>query len=241
MSTTSVLDTKPASFLMRHERIVIAFMVLAAGTWGYSKWTDIVANRDKDKASTLAAQVQTDAINSAKAAITASQANAAYQAALDSMTAQNASLSKAIAQNLASLKASQATDATSTLAVLDTRWKALAPVTGATTASTNGGIVVSEADARVTIETLEQVSVLQKELDSQTKMLDNESLALNAATDAIKASDAQVDALELQLKDSESANKAEVAAVKAECTKSKRHWFIGGLIVGFAGGIAAHF
>jgi hypothetical protein len=226
-----------ATWLMKHERIVIVALVLIAGTFLGNKWLNYEGAQKDAKVVALTAQVQQDKQSVAQLALAASQAQATYQTTLDAITKQNASLAAANAQEAASLAQRQTVDKTLALPDVAKRIEVLVPEVGAQgIAATKDGIVLSDAASHSVLNVLESVPVLQDELKNETQIAVNKGKALDTANVVIVDANAQITGLNKELTDQQAETKAIVAADKVKIKKAWRSGFKWGFGLGFAAG-----
>lgn len=220
-----------------HERFLILTLVLAVVLHLGSKHIDTVAAESHDRAVIAQQQVVADKATASQDALQTAQTLAQYQAMVDTLTKQNASLASAIAQRQTTLASDQTVDKTSTLPDLVTRWDNLAGTTGLTASGDN--VVVPDTDARKTVEMLEQVAPLTADLDDEKTVSANTQSELVEANKVNAANTVQITALNTEITDQQKECKVEVASVKAAARKSKFKWFKVGFVTGFVTGIWA--
>ena len=226
---------KEVSWLKAHERIVIVFLILAASVFAVNKIENVIAARDASQASVLIQQVQADKQNAAKIAQDALQQQAVFQTMLSTLQAQNATLSAAVQQDAALLKANRTKDATLPLPDLAVRWGQLVPLQPGDLTATATGVSVTPSGARATVVQLEAVPTLTDQLAKETQTAQNNASLLTQSGLVNADLGKQVGALNTELGDSAKQCKAEVAAVKAQARKSKLKWFGIGFVAGFLG------
>jgi hypothetical protein len=223
------------TFLLDHERLIIVVILACAMVWGYGKYADIRAAHDN---ATLQAQVlvtnQAKAASDAQAA-QAVQDKAALQALTDKLTAQNQQLANANTALTAALANQKKSDATIPLPELDTRWASLVPGVSAAdvTLSPTGLVQVPQADARATVEKLEEVPVLAAELANETTLEKNDQLVIGQQTKNIFDLNTQVTGLQTLQADKDKQCTDQINVVKAQAKKSKIRWFKIGFVAGF--------
>lgn len=207
------------SWLQKHERIVLVFMVLLVGGFLGNRYLNNAASDTKTKYDI--AKSQLDDVRSQAAA-----AKTDYLATVDALTKQNAALATAVAQRQVVLQQRQETAKTAPLPEVAIRWQDIIGGSGDLVSSTDG-VAVTEAGARKTVSMLEQVPVLIADKTDLAKMNDN----LNS--ELLKGSIA-IDALNQTITKADATCKLQVAEVKAAARKSKRNWFIAGFVSGLA-------
>lgn len=224
--------TATLSWLQRHERIILVFLVLAFGSWFGNHWLNNTAAKDKLVATATAQQLNdqkaTNATLAAQVATTAAQ----YQAMVTSLTQQNSQLAAAVSTRTVVLQQQQTVDKTLPLPDLGNRWSTLAALKPGDLTATQDGITVNDEGARETVAQLEQVPVLTANLKDTQTQVENGQAELDKANGLIGDLGQQVSGLNTQITDQTKASAAEVASVKADAAKSKRNWFVRGLITG---------
>lgn len=228
-NTTSAL-----SWLQRHERIVIVFIVLLAGTWIGQKYLNVRADHDKQEASIAAQQLDEQRAKDAQVVAQVNQLNAQYQSVTAQLSQANAQLAAAISNRNITLQKQQTTDKTLPMPDLGNRWAQLAQIAPTDITATQTGISVSDTGARETVDKLETIPVLTSDLQDETTVADNRQAELSKANTLIGGLNTQVSGLNTTIKDEESSCKTEVASVKAQARKSKLKTFGYGVGAGVA-------
>lgn len=207
------------SWLQKHERLILCTLALAVICFLGNKWIDRAA--DKAEAALAVAQHEVEQARSE-----ASQAASQYQATIDALSRQNASLAAAVAQRQVVLEQKQTEIKTLPLPQVASEWQRLIGGSGDIVFSTLG-MSVSEDGARRTVSQLEAVPVLQADVADQKVIIENQKKEIDAGASLVGKLNQQIEA-------EQAVHKADVAAVKAEARKSKRKWFIAGFISGLA-------
>ena len=214
-----------ASWLMKHERIVLVALVLLAGIFLGNKWLNYDGARKDAQVATLTAIVQQDKVSVQNLALEAQQAQATYQTTLDAITKQNVALEASVAQESTILAQRQATDKALALPAVAQRIEILVPVAVGGITATTSGIVMNDTAAHATLNVLEQVPTLASQLASETQVAQNNA-DLVTKSQAVNADlNKEVAALNMQIGDQTKQCKAEVASEKAKTKKA----FIKGL------------
>lgn len=235
------------SWFKKYERLIIVALVLSVGAWGFNKWVNSSASKADIKLA-VAAQQLADAKQAAvDLKLEADKSIAAYQQAIDSLDAENSRLSGFVAQRNATLKQTQEKVKTLQPTELDGEWRKLIEVASQEITATvdkdnTPTFHVSGIAAVNTVDLLEEVPVLQQNLTDTQLIVDNQKKELDTAHTAVIGLTNQVNGLLIQNQAQDNACKTEVAAVKADARKSKRNWFIGGVITGatVVGTVAIH-
>jgi hypothetical protein len=225
-----------ASWLQKHEKIVIVALVLIAGTFLGNKWLNWESAQKDAKVVALTALVEQDKQTTAQMAISAAQAQNQYQLALDSATKLNAQLSAAVAQESSILAQRQAADKVLNLPAVGQRMEALVPAAQGGVTATISGIALNDSAAHGILNALEQVPVLTAQLKDETQVAANNVVLLADADKVIDADGKEISGLQKSLVDQQA---HEVAAVAAEKLKAKKAWRSGfkwGFGLGFAAG-----
>lgn len=228
--------TTAETWLQKHEKIIIVFLVLVSATWLGNKWLDISANHAKAKAEVTTQTLNTQTATDKVVASQAQQLAVQYRTLAAKLSAQNAKLAANISKRDAAVVKQQVDDQTMPVTDLATHWASLAGfdpseiVTGPTTVS------VTDAAARQTVEQLEKVPEMTANLKDETAVADNRQQEIDKADLLVGGLNSQVSALNLTVTDTQKACKADTALLKADARKKSRNWFVRGLIVG--GGVA---
>ena len=201
-------------------------------------WANHEAKVYDAKNAALAAQVTQNAALAATTAADAAkeaQLAAQYQALLQQTNVQIANLQ-------AQLRKQQAADATMTPDALAAHWGALInsasgvhPVTG------GGGYTVSQDAAVATTQALDSIPELNAEIANDGNILAKSNTLIAGDEQEISDLDKQVTGLQAQNSDEVTTCNAQVARVKSDDAivlhKSRKKWFIAGVITGFVGGL----
>jgi hypothetical protein len=220
------------SWLQKHERLIVAVLVIMAGVFLYNKVLDHEAAHDQlvavQAAQVLKAQEAKDTALAQAAAAQQQQ----YVALVQQLSQQNSALSAAMQNRTTVLQVRQKADATLPMPALGTRLGTLLGVGATDVVPTTSGLTLSpDASYRVT-ESLEQLPVLKANLaDSQTQ---NTNLTQElAASDALGATkDEQITNLKQTVTDTQVAGDTKLTACKATARRSRLHAFFYGVGVG---------
>jgi len=229
--------TKSLSWLQKHERIVIVFLVLLAGTWFGNRWLDTRAAATSQSAAIAVQQLKEQQAKDAAMAAQVAQLSSQYQALVSEMASENARLAASMANRTIVLQQQQAADKTMPLPDLGAHWAELAGVDKSELTATSNGITVSDTAARATVQKLEQVPVLEANLKDETTVAANTQQELTGANNVIDGQKQQIAGLKLTVTDDEKVCKTQLAAQKAADNKSKRNWFLRGLALGAGGAV----
>lgn len=207
-----------SNYVKTHERLLIVMFGIILVWFVAGKIQDVIGAHDQanlaaEKA-TLSAQIDK---NQALSALVADQA-AAYKLLADKVSAQNAAL-------VAALAARQKADAALPLPELAVRWQQLVPEAQPT--ASQAGLTLNDAGSHATVAALEQVPVL-------TQQLTNANSLLLTSRGQIDTLNERVSGLILQQTDSDKVCAAQIKVVKDAARKSKRKWFVAGLVAGLA-------
>jgi hypothetical protein len=238
LSTVEVAIKPELTWLQKHERLIIVFLVLLFCGWGINKYIDSDAKKADTQAQVALQQLADQKDKDTAVASQVAQLTAQYQQLVATVSQENAQLALAIQQRDAALQKQQTADQNLTPPQLATRWATLvgAP-TGAITAPASGGLMVTDPVALDTVQQLEQVPVLTLNLTNETTEATADQQEVTKANALNAALTTQVGDLQKTVTDDATACKAQVAAVKADETKSKAHWFKFGFVAGFVSGI----
>ena len=228
------------SWIQRHERILIAAMVLAVGGWSADKLFTNIAEKDKAQANIALQQLADQKTANAQLIAQVQQTYAQYQQTIAQLSQQNAQLSATVLARNAATTKQQVVDKTLPLPDLASRWHALTPNTQFTDfKAIPDGVQVSDAGARATVQALEQVPVLSANYKDLEQVSSNQKAEIDSASNLIAQGKSEITGLKSQLVDSDKACKAQITAVKADARKGKLQWFKWGFITGFVSGILA--
>ena len=224
------------SWLQKHERIVIVFLVLVAGVFLGNNWLNYEGAQKDAKVVALTALVEQDKTNVAQMVLAASTAQSQYQTALDAATKLNAQLSASIAQESTILAQRQKQDKVLALPAVGQRMEVLVPAAVGGITATTSGVALNDTAAHGVLNALESVPVLTNQLASETQVAQNNADLVNKSQAVNVDLTAEVGGLNKQLVDSASQCKAEVAAEKVKTKKAWRSGFKWGFGAGFAAG-----
>jgi hypothetical protein len=237
MSTPTPLITPilTQSWLKAHERIVLTFLVLAFGIYGWNKWLDKSAADTASKAA-LAEQQAAQSKSVADAAMAQLvQQQASFNQQEQTRATEMAALVNAIATRdsaSASRVAVVEQPKTPTQAVTDlqTTYTLPAPVS-----VTSDGADVPTSDLQLfTVTKIDADTCTQDIADVRTELSTTTS-GLTQATALLTSQVGVIADLKTEATKTAAANVAEVKALKADARKSKWHWFIAGFLAGFTG------
>jgi len=222
-----------SAYLKAHEKLVLALVAGVALWFTVGHIESIIAKHDdaqlKQAQVTLQTQQTKDAALAAQATAEAQQ----YAALSTKVQQQNAQLVAANTQLATALTKQQKTDATLPPTELAARWNTLVPQAKPTV--TPSGLAVDTPGAVATVVQLESVPVLSTQLENERTQLGNTQALLTASTGQTTTLNQEISGLHLELQDETKVCTAQVALVKAEARRSKRKWFLAGLIAGFLG------
>jgi hypothetical protein len=232
------LPTVPTvSWLKAHETIVIVVLVLSAVTFIWQKGANIYA--DIKKAELTASQ---NVVAAQKAQVDADLAQAktllgVYQQSLAQSQQQNLQLTAQINSRNLALTSQQNNDKVivqSNPSQFAQRWATL--IDNPDVQDTDKGFQVGPTAALATVQSLEQVPVLQADLKDEQAKTANLQSTVDASQKLVDQGKITVDGLQVQIKDQQAECTAQVASVKADARKSKLKWFGIGFVVGFVAG-----
>ena len=237
----AITAVSTASSVVATHHPLIMFIIVAVLAWGLAGkaeklWSAHEQKVFDSKNAQLSAQVTANAATAASNAALAeknAELAAQYQALL-------AASQKQIAALIAQTKAQQATDATLAPDALAARWESLIneadqihPITG--------GYSVSQAAAVVTTQQLDGLASLQAQKVEQDQELSAANGLISGLNDQVTGLNKQVTGLQAQTVLDVATCNAQVSKVKADDAvalhKSRKKWFIAGVITGFVGGL----
>jgi hypothetical protein len=225
-----------SSFLKHHETfliVVLGFILL----WSLSgKIENVIAAHDNANLHTVQATLTAQVDADKKTAAIVAQQKADFDALNARLTAQDNALRQTNATLISALAKKQVANNTLTVPELVNRWSQLVPAVNFDGApvTADGGVSVSPANAHATVNELERVPVLEEQLANETTIASNTSDLLISSTARVATLNTLVLGKDAELKKADDVCKADIKVVKDAATKSKRRWFIGGFIAGFA-------
>lgn len=238
-ATTAV--TTASSVVATHHPLIM-FIIVAVLAWGLAGKAEKLwaAHEQKvfdSKNAQLASQVQVnEAVAASNAALAQKNAELAaqYQALL-------AASQKQIAALIAQTKQQQAVDATLAPDALAARWDTLLNEADQIHPISGGGYAVSQTAALATTQALETIPTLNAQIESDGELLSAQTGLLKGDDDQIAGLNTQVKGLQAQTVLDVATCNAQVSKVKADDAvalhKSRKKWFIAGVITGFVGGL----
>ena len=240
------------SWLQKHERLIIVFMVLVTAIH-LGLWTlNTIASYDSTRAAIAESalqqaqqtKIQAD-VTAAKDAAILAQVQSQYQAMLQTAQAQNAALQETLTERDKALAQQKGTDASLPLSGLAGRIGMLANAPLGSISVDQTHVLLTQSAALATAQALESVPVLQKDLVDETQIAANTAKELSGAQGVIMAQSGQITDLKTAVADDKvvlqrqvDADKKELTAVKAKARKSKIKAFFYGVGVGFGGALA---
>jgi hypothetical protein len=221
------------SWLQKHEKLVLAVIAGLVLWFGIGRIDTLIQNHDNAnlQQAKVVAQVQQEK-NDALAKQIAQQA-AEYKALADKVNAQNAALEQANVNLANALIKQQRTDASLPPSELANRWTVLVPQ--AKPVVTPTGIAVDTPSAVATVQALEETPALRAQLSNERTQLENAQKLIVDEGTQIATLNTLVTGKDALLADDAKVCSAQVAVVKADARKSKRKWFIVGVVVGWVG------
>lgn len=223
------------TWLQQHERLILGIALLAVVVFLGNKVLNVQAHRAAlaDGAASATLQAQVDANAQLKQAVQDDRTT--YEKVLASVTAQNQALAAAITTRAASATQQQKKDETAPVPELATRWQELLPHSTPSEFKyqpADNSVNVSAAASRQTVVALEEVPMLKDTMQYQDGMLDNDQKQITSLTSLSDGLQKQVDGLNNQIVDANKKCQTQISDIKAQERKSKRNWFVGGVITG---------
>jgi hypothetical protein len=230
MSTPA--STATQTWLQKHERIVLTFIVLSFGIYGFNHWLDKsadVANQKALVAQQAAAQSKSVA-DQALAQLAQQQAtfNQAEQARATEMASLVAAIASRDAVTVTRVKAVEQPK-TPTQAVTDVQSNYTLPVP---ITVTSDGADVPTADLQVFTVTKINADTCQSDLQDTRTELASTTTGLNRAAALLAEQDTTITDLRGEIAKDDAAHVAEVKQLKADARRSKWHWFLAGFLTG---------
>jgi len=232
-------ESKISHYLIKHEKLIIAVLVVAASIGFYVKVVGWLYNHDKLKDSEAH---EAAAVQLAAEQATASknvQAEAQYEELKAQLDATRAQLSAQIAQRDADTKKQQLADQTLPLTNLYSRWATLLGGEGyyggkiGYEGDSTGRTYLDETGARQSVQMLEEVPQLKSDLKAETTIAVNDATQIASITDLNTGLHTQIDQLNGVIVKNGAACEADKTLMRAEFRKSKLKWIIGAFTAGF--------
>lgn len=253
MATAAITKdiTEAKTWLQKHERMLIVTLVLAAGLFFGNMYLNGSAARAEAKAAALQTIVDNDKEVIAKLeqqgeanAKATAEAKAQYQQIIDTLERQNASLATAVAARNTQLAQTQANIQTAPLDDVAKRVKVLAELQDSDISLNGSNVTVTSSGTRQIASKLEEGAVNTANLADVEVIADNRQKELDKANDVISTQNTQViglnntvAGLHQLVADGDKNCKAQIDVVKKDARKSKRNWFVGGVLTGVAIGV----
>lgn len=215
-----------------HERAVLVVLGGCVLWFALGKIDTVIANHDKAnlQQAQVAAAVLT-AKNQQTEAVVAQQAadlvelKAQMAAQVAAVEAEKVALINALANQ-------KKIDVTLTPTELTNRWNVLVPTASASV--TNGQVTLPPTGAVATVQQLEEVPVLTNELSGTQDELATANKMVQQEGDQVATLNTLVAGKDALLAKNETVCQEQIKVVKDAAAKSKRKWFIGGLIAGLS-------
>jgi hypothetical protein len=222
-----------STYVKAHEKLLLALVAGLVLWFGIGKIDTLIQHHDSAALVQAQATLQSQQSKDAALATQATAQAAQFQALATKVDAENAALVNANATLAAALTKQQKTDAGLPPTELAKRWDMLVPTASATVVT--GGILLPNDGAVATVQSLEQIPTLTQELTNETTQLANAQSLVTAEGQQVTTLNTEVSGLHLEIVDSQKVCQAQIAEVKAADRKSKRRWFLTGLVLGFLG------
>jgi len=223
------------TWLQKHERIVLTFLVLAFGAWGFNHWLD----KSATDANTKAAIAEQAAAQSKSVADTAlaqlAQQQASFNQAEQVRETEMASLIAAItSRDAASITRVKAVEQpkTPTQAVTDVQSAYVLPIP---ITVTSDGADVPTVDLQLFTATKITGDTCTSDLQDTRSELSTTAAGLIQATGLLATKDKAIADLQGEITTDNTAHAAEVKQLKADARKHSWRWFWTGVVVGFTG------
>jgi hypothetical protein len=216
------------TWIQKHERILLALVAAVAIWFAIGKVDTLIANHDHAnlQQAQVAAAVQT-AKNEETAAVVAQQA-ADLKELKAQMAAQVAAVEAEKVALINALSQQKKADAVMTPTELTNRWNVLVPSAKAAV-SPSGEIALSSTGAVATVQQLEEVPVLTKELASSQGELATANKMIQSQGDQVATLNTLISGKDALLKDADKVCQEQIKVVKDDAAKSKRRWYVAGV------------
>ena len=220
-------------FLKQHERLILGLALLAVLLYLSNKWINHVAAEASVKNAIAQQDLQTQKDRTAQLEKDAQQRDQQYQQTFAVVQQEIQVLQNAINARDAQLVKQREADKVLPLPDLAARWEDLIGVKG-DIVNTNGNIQVGPTAAHATVDQLETVPVLQQNVKDDAAIISDREQEISTLTSAYTACQAQTTGLQDEVKKEVNACQAQTNNLKAQARKSKRNWFIAGIVTGAA-------
>ena len=226
------------SWIQRHERIIIIILVLAAAVFAFNKYIDHAA-KVADEQAAVSSQILKEQQNINQQLIQRMDAqDARYASLVEELTKKNEASRQEINTRNQDLAKQQSVNNTLPLVDLAGRWKTLINALNSDVQAFGPNIMVSDSGARQTVNKLEETTTLEANLTSQTNISNNLQKLLTECNQVVTNKQEVIDGKDNELKKQKDDSEKQIVKVKADDRRSKRNWFVRGMIAG--GGIAAY-
>lgn len=216
-----------------HEKIIIVIAVLVAALYGWNMWVN--KSNDKDIAANAVAQqlLQQQVTQNAALLQQMNQQSQQYQQLVGTLVAENKAKMRDMEQRSLAVQQQQKIDQTLPLSELALRWMELLKLKSEDVKNVDKGIAVSDFGARATVTTLETVPALEKDKKTLTEIVANKDTELSACNGLVKTQKEQViPGLQKEIEAGKKACTTQLDLEKSNARKSKRNWFIRGVVSG---------
>jgi hypothetical protein len=234
---TTPTENAALTWLQKHERLIVALVILAIGAWSLNRYFNHVDAKDKQVAAESQQQLERDKLQSQQFMQSAAVAATQFSATKASTTTQNAQLQKAVQVRTTQLITQTSADNKMTDPQLIARWEQLTKIPATDLTATSTGAVITTAGAEATVTMLEEVPTLTANSEAQAEIIQNDAKLVDASNVLIDKQTTEIAGLNTEIADEKKACTAEVTLVKAQARKSKLKWFGAGFIVGFVAGV----
>lgn len=216
------------SWLQKHERLILIFLTLLLFAFLGNKWMDVTAAKKEAQFEAVSNQVNLDKQVVAELAAQSQADTKKYQEMVDQLQKQNIALLSTIQSDNIALKQRQVADQALPLPDLAKRWETLVNKEGIMATPT--GVNVTPEVSQVTVSQLEEVPILHDQLNKGAQLVENDEALLNQSQAVNLDLTKELKSDTLLLVDKDKQCQAEIAALKASDRKSKRNWFLRGMV-----------
>ena len=234
MATPTVItETQEVkTWLQKHERLLIVFMILAVIAFGYNKYINYAAVRDHDAAQVSAQVLAQKEAQVAVLSNQVSQDKVAYAQAQATATAAIQSANTAIAQLKVALAQQKQADKTMPLPDLAQRWTGLVGLQPNDILAVPGGVQVTESGSRATVQALDEGVEVKKELDNEKQIVYSDNNTITACNKALSDNTALISGMKAEEVAVNNKCEADKKELKDEARKAKKNWFLRGAGIG---------
>lgn len=218
--------------ILNRERLLIVLAVLVAVVYLGAKYLDHAKESAIAKNAVAQQALQDQANQNAVIAKQLATQVQQYQGMVESLASQNSTLARSMGQRQTEVLHQQKIDQTLPLPDLAVRWQTLTGLQPGDFENTTRGLHVSESASRTTVQILETVPALRKDLEATHQIIENKDTQIEGANGVITGLNTQVAGLKAELTAKDKACETELKLEKAKARKGKLKSFLTGAGIG---------